>query len=100
MTKHPTRSASEKVDTSTKPGRGGKRAGSGRKPGVPNKTTASAKEAFTLAAEGVGGVPALTAWGILNPDKFWPLYARLIPTDVTTAGEKISGVVILPAMRD
>ena len=86
MTKHPTR----KVGDSAPPVNRGN-AGKGRKPGVPNKTTASAKEAFTLAAQGIGGVEALTQWGAVNPDKFWPLYARLIPTDVTSAGEKLVG---------
>lgn len=61
----------------------------GRQKGTPNKLTAEAKEAFRLAAEGIGGVQALTDWGRDNPDKFWPLYAKLIPLDVTTAGEKL-----------
>ena len=66
------------------------KAGPGRPKGSQNKTTVAAKEAFTLAAQGIGGVEALTKWGTLNPDKFWPLYARLIPTDVTSAGEKLA----------
>lgn len=88
--------AVDKVDSATKGKHGGKRPGSGRKAGVPNRTTAAAKEAFILAAEGIGGVPALTAWGATNPDKFWPLYAKLIPLDVTSAGERLAGVVVLP----
>jgi hypothetical protein len=55
----------------------------GRKKGTPNRLTVEAKEAFRLAAEGMGGVPALTEWGASAPDKFWPLYARLIPLEVT-----------------
>jgi hypothetical protein len=61
----------------------------GRKAGMPNKLTADAKEAFRLAAEGVGGVEALTEWARVSPDKFWPLYARLIPVDHTTAGQPL-----------
>lgn len=34
-----------------------------------------------LAAEGIGGVEALTAWAKKNPGEFWKLYARLIPTE-------------------
>lgn len=63
--------------------------GAGRKKGTPNKLTAEAKEAFRLAAEGIGGVEALTEWGRLNPDKFWPLYAKLIPLDVTSGGQRV-----------
>lgn len=75
-------------------------AGKGRKKGSPNKVTMAAKEAFILAAQGIGGVPALTAWGLNNQDKFWPLYAKLIPTDITSAGEKVAGVVTLPALTE
>lgn len=51
----------------------------GRTKGTPNQMTADAKEAIRLAAEGAGGVAALTRWAKQNPDRFWPLYARLIP---------------------
>ena len=53
--------------------------GKGRPKGVPNKFTADAREAFRLAAEGAGGVAALTRFAITNPESFWPLYAKLIP---------------------
>lgn len=58
----------------------------GRKAGTPNKLTADAKEAFRRAAEQLGGVDALTDWARTAPDKFWTLYARLIPIDHTSAG--------------
>jgi hypothetical protein len=87
MTKHPTRTPP--VNKSAGIGKG--TPGPGRPKGLANKTTVAAKEAFTLAAQGIGGVEALTQWGAVNPDKFWPLYARLIPTDVTSAGEKLVG---------
>lgn len=93
MPKGEARRGVRKLGTDTK--QAGNR-GKGRPKGVPNRTTAAAKEAFILAAEGIGGVPALTEWGKDNPDKFWPLYAKLIPLDVTSAGEKIVGVVVLP----
>lgn len=66
----------------------------GRKPGSRNKLTVEAKEAFRLAAEGIGGVPALTAWGQENPDKFWPLYAKLIPTDITSGEKPLAPMVV------
>ncbi len=48
-----------------------------------NKTTLAAKEAFRMAFEGTGGVPALIAWGKENRGELYKLYARLIPTEVT-----------------
>ena len=42
-----------------------------------------------LVAEGAGGVEALTAFAVKEPKVFWPLYARLIPLDVTSGGEPI-----------
>jgi hypothetical protein len=67
-----------------------KTSGQGRPKGSKNKLTVEAKEAFRLAAEGMGGVAALTAWGKEAPDKFWPLYAKLIPMDVTSGGKAIA----------
>lgn len=64
----------------------------GRKAGTPNKLTVEAKEAFRLAAQGIGGVDALTEWARQSPDKFWPLYAKLIPLDVTSGERPIQNV--------
>jgi hypothetical protein len=47
-----------------------------------------------LAAEGIGGVEALTAWGKSAPDKFWPLYAKLIPMDITSGNKPIAPTAI------
>src|SRR4051812_26293911 len=58
-------------------------AGKGRKKGVPNKTTASAKQAFALAFDGIGGAKALQVWAAENQTEFYKLFARLIPTEVT-----------------
>ena len=58
------------------------RAGKGRVKGTPNKSTASAKEAFTLAFKGLGGYEALTKWARNNETEFFKLYARLIPAEV------------------
>lgn len=60
----------------------------GRKKGTPNKLTAEAREVFRLAAEGAGGVEALTQFAIAEPKTFWPLYARLIPLQMTGEGGK------------
>ncbi len=60
----------------------GKKTG-GRTKGVPNKTTTAAKEAFSLAFEGIGGVPALIEWAEENRSDFFKLYARLIPVELS-----------------
>lgn len=62
-----------------------------RKPkGAVNATTKSAKEAFALAFEGIGGVPKLIEWAKDNQQEFFKLYARLIPVDVTSGGETLT----------
>lgn len=66
-------------------------AGKGRKPGVPNKLTKSAREAFQLAFEKNGGGAALARWAKKNPTEFYKLYARLIP--VEHVGEGGSGPI-------
>lgn len=53
----------------------------GRQKGTPNKLTATAREAFSLAFQGMGGVEGLTKWAQANPTEFFKLYARLIPVE-------------------
>jgi hypothetical protein len=72
-----------------KTGRGGKRAnsggvrpGSGRKPGSPNKVTASVKEALVAAFDQMGGTQALVVWGMENQTEFYKLWAKLLPQEV------------------
>lgn len=59
----------------------GNKLGVSRK-GIPNKTTATAKEAFQLAFEGLGGHKALQDWAAENRTEYYKIYGRLIPTDV------------------
>ena len=40
------------------------------------------QEAFVEAFDGVGGVDSLIEWAKDNPDKFYPLLARLFPKEV------------------
>jgi hypothetical protein len=58
----------------------------GRPKGTLNKTTKSAREAFQLAFEGIGGYKTLQAWAIANSTEFFKLYARLIPVEHTGEG--------------
>lgn len=53
----------------------------GRKAGTPNKLTKSAREAFQLAFDAVGGGTGLSKWAKANPTEFYKLYARLIPVE-------------------
>ena len=69
-------------------------AGKGRKKGVPNKSTAAAKEALALAFDGVGGVPALTKWARDNQTEFYKLWVKLLPTEVKASGDIGLGVTL------
>ena len=59
----------------------------GRKAGTPNKVTASVKAALIEAFDKLGGVPSLVAWGQQNPDDFYKLWAKLLPTEVHATGD-------------
>ena len=71
---------------------------SGRRRGVRNAVTRDAKQMFELAAAGAGGLPALTDFAKKRPEKFWPLYGKLLPKSVTMdANVKHLGVILMPA---
>jgi len=55
---------------------------------VPRSADLSRKEvihAFTDAFELIGGVPRLALWGHDNPTEFFKLYARLLPSQASSA---------------
>jgi hypothetical protein len=67
----------------------------GRAKGTPNKTTSAAKEALSLAFQGVGGVEALTEWATDNQTEFYKLWAKLVPLEVSgEGGEPIKFVIV------
>jgi hypothetical protein len=70
----------------------------GRLPGFPNKTTVSVKAALEAAFTGLGGVPALIAWGEREPAEFYRLWGKLLPRNVTIEGGAQLGIVILPPL--
>ena len=47
--------------------------------------TRNVREQFVHAFELIGGIPRLAHWGHCNPDKFFALYSKLIPAQVTGA---------------
>jgi hypothetical protein len=57
-------------------------AGKGRPRGSKNRLGLEAKEAIALAFQGIGGVPALTAWAATHREAFYKLYAKLIPVEL------------------
>lgn len=65
----------------------------GRKKGVPNKLTASVKEAFQSVFQDLQADEtkphSLKKWAIANPTEFYKLSTKLIPLDLQSAGEAI-----------
>jgi hypothetical protein len=63
----------------------------GRPKGSLNKTTQSAKEAISLAADALGGSDRLVAWAKEDPSNeraFWStIYPKLLPLQVNGSGE-------------
>ena len=59
---------------------------SGRKRGVPNKTTASVKAALAHVFDERGGVAALLAWADEDPTAFYKLWGRMLPTEQHVSG--------------
>ena len=65
---------------------GGKRPGSGRKAGVPNKLSATAKQNVIEVFEQLGGVDHMKQWAIDNPNNFYNIYAKILPTQTELSG--------------
>ena len=51
-------------------------------------------DAFVSAFEMIGGVPRLALWANANPDKFYPLYAKLLPATTQVIGDMGELVII------
>ncbi len=67
----------------------------GRQKGTPNKATATAREAFQLAFDQIGGPQKLATWAEENPTEFYKLYGRLIPVDVNAKGDLTAAITIV-----
>ncbi len=68
--------------------------GKGRPPGAVNKTTRSAREAFQLAFDKIGGGEALATWAADNQTEFYKLYGRLIPITAEHSGPDGGALVV------
>lgn len=68
--------------------------GPGRKKGVPNKTSAAAKDVIAEAAERLGGVNRIVVWAKEAPENeraFWStIYPKLLPLQVNANVRQIS----------
>ena len=74
----------------------------GKPKGATNKTSALAKEAIAMAAEGLGGVPRLITWAQEDPANeraFWTqMYTKLVPVQVGADPDApLAGVILIPA---
>jgi len=58
----------------------------------------SVRSALEAAFLGLGGVPALIAWGQQEPGEFYRLWGKLLPRNVTIEGGAQLGIVILPPL--
>jgi hypothetical protein len=77
--------AFDKTDSeikSKKSKRGGRRPGSGRKPGAPNKVTRDLKEALLNAFEKAGGSRYLARLAKDDPRTFCALLGKIIPMTI------------------
>lgn len=64
----------------------------GRQKGTPNKTTASAKQALSLAFDAIGGYEAMVRWAKRSDENmraFYGIWSKLVPTDLTTGGQPL-----------
>lgn len=79
---------------------GGRRAGAGRKKGVPNKTTKAAKEIIQGAADALGGQKRMVEWAREDPANeriFWgSIYPKMLPLDITSGDKPISVTINAP----
>jgi len=59
---------------------GGKRENAGRKPGSVNKMSMTVKQNVINVFDKIGGEDHMTQWAIENPNQFYNIYAKLMPT--------------------
>jgi hypothetical protein len=66
--------------------RGGKREGSGRKPGSPNKISSTVKQNVIDVFDKIGGIDAMASWATDNRSEYYRIYSRLAPVSQEISG--------------
>ena len=67
----------------------------GRQKGTPNKMTASAREAIEMAFDGLGGVPALTAWAKCHKTEYYTrIWPKLLPLQIGADAQSAPAITI------
>lgn len=72
----------------------------GRQKGTPNKTTATIKEMILAALDDAGGREYLARQAVENPGSFMTLLGKVLPTQITGAGDGPVQVEDVTARRD
>ena len=62
---------------------GGKRPGSGRKPGSPNKMASGVKSNVIGVFSKIGGREAMAEWALANQTQFYQIYSKLLPSELS-----------------
>jgi hypothetical protein len=65
---------------------GGKREGSGRKPGTPNKVSTTVKQNVISVFDEIGGIEAMATWAKDNRSEYYRIYSRLAPVSQEISG--------------
>ena len=65
---------------------GGKREGSGRKPGSSNKVSKQVKDNVLEVFDNIGGIEHMTNWAREYPTEFYKFYVKLMPTQSEITG--------------
>ena len=78
---------------------GGKREGSGRKPGTPNKMSATVKQNVISVFDHIGGVDAMAAWAMDNRSEYYRIYSRLAPVSQEISGADGSDLPVSIGIR-
>jgi hypothetical protein len=65
---------------------GGKREGSGRKAGTPNKVSTTVKQNVISVFDEIGGIEAMATWAKDNRSEYYRIYSRLAPVSQEISG--------------
>jgi hypothetical protein len=71
----------------------GKKTG-GRKKGTPNKLSATVKENVIAVFDELGGKEHMKRWAAENPNQFYNIYAKLLPTEIEADVEHGGSIAI------